>query len=111
MEQPFPKRPIFSCEADSFVIMDAEEAANLLRHGHAEPWITLRCGQGNIFETRPQQVLQHQGGQVTVACADGSTVQLDFEDDTANRTTAEGEFVYRGTVHQGNDGLGYLRLR
>ena len=41
---------------------------------------------------------------------EGGTVHIDFEDGTARKVTADGEFVYMGSIDERNDGMGYIAV-
>ena len=111
VQSDFPKRPFFDCGAESFDVYDAQQAAEFMRGGSAEPWLSIRCGSGNIFESKPQRVVKQQGLVVSVACADGSVVHLDFGSGVVLKETGGTVFRYRGDVQEGNFGRGYMRER
>jgi hypothetical protein len=75
------------------------------------PVLKLAVGTGNIFEQRPVRVTSQSGLDVTVECAGGDVVHLDFKELTARKTSTEGEFLYRGGIEDGNAGLGFLSAR
>ena len=109
MESDIPEHLVFNCGAEAFSIYDAREAQSLMRSGHGQPWLELRCRPGNVFEGRPLRVVSHSGNKVSVACSDGATVHLDLDNGVAAKELDGTRFRYRGGLEQGNDGLGYIR--
>ena len=108
MEPGIPERMVFDFNADSFCIYDAQEAQSLVRSGRGHPWLELRCGAGNIFESRPVRVVSHQQSRVSVQCADGAIVHLDLEEGTVRKEVGSRLFQYLGTIEEGNGGRGYI---
>ncbi len=108
MERGIPQRMVFNCDAEAFSIDAAQEIRSLVRSGRGEPWLELRCGQGNIFESRPVRVVSHRESAVSVQCADGAIVHLDLEDGTVRKEMGSRFFQYLGTIQEGNEGRGYI---
>lgn len=108
MEPGIPQRMVFNCEAEGFSIYDAQEIRSLVRSGHGEPWLELRCGPGNIFESRPVRVVSHRESAVSVECADGAVVHLDLGEGTVRKEVGSRFFQYLGTIEEGNAGRGYI---
>ena len=108
-ESLLPRRPFFSCEETAFSIVDAEAMRQAITQGPITAVFTLRVGPGNIFEHRPRRVTAHQGLIVTVECDGGTTVIIDFDEESALAKTTEGEFRYLGGIDEGNDGKGFIR--
>lgn len=106
-----PEHPFYSCEEDCFLVADGSQMGTAAAILALEPLLKLMVGEGNIFERRPVTVLSKEGPQVSVECQGGETVHIDFDALTASKTTADGEFLYRGGLEDGNDGMGYLRAR
>ncbi|MDO8751261.1 MAG: hypothetical protein Q7K03_08980 [Dehalococcoidia bacterium] len=108
MERGIPERMVFNCEAEGFSIYDAQEIRNLVRSGRGEPWLELRCGPGNIFESRPVRVVGHRESTVSVQCADGAVVHLDLEEGTVRKEVGNRLLQYLGVIQEGNEGRGYI---
>ena len=106
-----PAKPFFSCEADCFILADGERMGSAAAVLAAEPLLKLDVGAGNVFERRPVRVTERDGLRVAVECEGGETVHLDLREFTARKTTPEGEFLYRGGMEDGNEGLGFIRAR
>ncbi len=104
-----PKKVLFSCTEDEFVIVDAEEAKRTMGYGRTEPWMSFKRGPGNVIETTPKKVIHWQGDEVAVECEDG-TVHIDFAEGTARKETSVKELRYMGGIDQRNDGLGYIAV-
>ncbi|MFH1141841.1 MAG: hypothetical protein V1724_09335 [Chloroflexota bacterium] len=85
---------------------DTEPGVPTCRDG--EPWLELRCGPGNIFESRPVRVVSHRESAVSVQCADGAIVHLDLEEGTVRKEVGSRFFQYLGTIEEGNAGGGYI---
>lgn len=102
-----PAKPFFNCAPGEFIIVDAAAAGSALLQGTAEPWMSFKCGDGNVIDSPPRRVTERSGDRVSVEC-EGGTVQIDFAEGNARKTTPEGEFVYMGTLEDRNDGRGYL---
>lgn len=109
MERALSQQLVFSCEAGSFLVYDAEEAKAFVRHGAGRPFLALQAGPGNIFESAPKRVVNQTTSSVSVQCADDSIVHLDFDQETAKKETLQGRFVYCGGLEDGNAGQGYMR--
>ena len=106
-----PEHPFYSCEEDCFLVADGSQMGTAAAILALEPLLKLMVGEGNIFERRPLKVTEKEGLQVSVECAGGESVHIDFDSLTARKTTPDGEFLYRGGLEDGNDGMGYLRAR
>ena len=106
-----PEHPFYSCEEDCFLVADGSQMGTVSAVLALEPLLKLMVAEGNIFERRPVKVLEKDGQQVSVECEGGEVVHIDFDALTARKTTPEGEFLYRGGLEDGNDGMGYLRAR
>ena len=104
-----PPKPFFSCIPEGFVIVDVGEAAKLLSSGSLEPWMDFKHGVDNIIDTVTRKVVSREGDQITVEC-DGGTVRIDFAEGQARKVTIDGEFVYRGTLEERNEGRGYIAV-
>ncbi len=111
MASEIPARMIFSCDEEAFLIFDAQTTRALLRSGEAEPWLELRCGPGNAMEARPLRVVGQEQTKVSVQCDDDSVVHLDLGEGEIFKEAGGVTYRYRGDLSQGNDGLGYIRLR
>jgi hypothetical protein len=109
MERVLSQQLVFSCEAGSFLVYDSAEARSFLRHGAGRPLLMLRAGPGNIFESAPKRVVSQTTTSISVQCADGSVVHLDFDQETAKKETPQGTFRYCGDLEDGNAGQGYMR--
>ncbi len=107
-DAPFPQRPFFSCGTDEFLVIDRSDMGALLRGGEVTPWMRLEVGPGNVLEATPRSVVEHSGTSVVVDCEDG-VLELDFYDETARKTTANGDrVVYLGGLDEANDGKGWI---
>ncbi len=106
-----PEHPFYSCEEDCFLVADGSQMGTVSAVLALEPLVKLMVGEGNIFERRPVRVLNKDAQQVSVECEGGEIVHIDFDALTASKTTPQGEFLYRGGLEDGNDGMGYLRAR
>lgn len=106
-----PEKPFFSCDDDGFAIADGA----LMRSGagllSVEPLLHLKVGEGNVFEQRPRKVSSWEGRIVEIECDDGTTIVLDFDAMAARKRTADGEFIYRGDLEDGNGGKGFIKAR
>lgn len=109
MDQTLPKQLVFSCEAGAFLVYDSEEAKNFLRYGNGVPFLAFKVGPGNIFEASPKRVLQHTSSVVSVQCADGVIVHLDLDEETAQKETPQGKYLFCGGLTEGNSGQGYIK--
>ncbi|MEE2701297.1 MAG: hypothetical protein VX800_03840 [Chloroflexota bacterium] len=111
MENTFPATPVYSCEGGNFEVYDGNEIREqIARRDHAKPWMILRSGVGNIFESVPKQIVKEHPMAVAVECWDTVVIHLDFEEGTAHKDSLEGKFMYRGSLEDGNDGQGYIRM-
>ncbi|MBI2856554.1 MAG: hypothetical protein HYX93_06890 [Chloroflexi bacterium] len=108
-ELGLPARPFFSCTPEEFVVVDAEAAKSALRSGFMEPWMKFERGDGNVIDSVPHRVASQQEDVVAVEC-EGATVYIDFAEGRARKVTSQGEFVYRGTLEERNEGRGYIPL-
>ena len=106
-----PEHPFYGCEEDCFVVADGSQMGTVSAVLALEPLLKLMVGEGNIFECRPVKVAEKDEQQVSVECENGEVVHIDFDSLTASKTTPQGEFLYRGGLEDGNDGMGYLRAR
>lgn len=106
-----PEHPFYSCEEDCFLVADASQMGTAAAVLALEPLLRLTVGEGNIFEQRPVIVTEKEGLQVSVECEGGEVVHIDFDALTASKTTPQGEFLYRGGLEDGNDGMGYFPAR
>jgi hypothetical protein len=104
-----PAKPFFNCNPEGFVIVDAGSAKDLLNSGSLEPWMEFKHGTNNVIDTVPRKVVSREGNEVTVEC-EGGTVRIDFAEGQARKVTAEGEFVYLGTLEERNEGRGYMAV-
>ena len=106
-----PEHPFYSCEADCFLVADGSQMGTAAAILALEPLLKLMVGEGNVFERRPVQVVEKGGTGVSVECDGGEVVHIDFDALTARKTTPQGEFLYRGGLEDGNDGMGYFPAR
>ena len=106
-----PERPFYSCEQDCFLVADGSQMGTAAAILALEPLLKLMVGEGNIFERRPVQVAEKDGARVSVECEGGDVVHIDFDALTARKTTPAGDFLYRGGLEDGNDGMGYFPAR
>ena len=106
-----PEHPFYSCEEDCFLVADGSQMGTAAAILALEPLLKLMVGEGNIFERRPVKVAEKDGQQVSVECESGEIVHIDFDALTARKTTPKGEFLYRGGLEDGNDGMGYFPAR
>ena len=106
-----PENPFFSCDEDGLSVVDADEMRDGMALRTIEPVLKLTVGERNAFERRPRRVAGREGDVVTIECDDDVTVLLDFHELTVRSLTPEGEFVYRGGLEEGNDGLGFVPAR
>ncbi len=106
-----PENPFFSCNADSFAILDGSKKQATRASLVIEPIFKLSVGPGNVFEHRPLRVIEHEEHLVTVECEGGETVYLDFHDLKARKEGPRGGWVYKGPLDEGNDALGFLPAR
>ena len=105
-----PEQPFFSCEEDNFSIADGAVMRTDLRFANLEALLRLDVGEGNVFEQRPRSA-SREGSIVSVECDGDETVELDFDELAARKTTPEGEFVYKAGLDEANAGRGWLRMR
>lgn len=113
MEEEFvlPKKPFFACDEDGFSIVDGALMQGTLDLLQVEPILKLHVGHGNVFEQRPVKITSRDGDVVTVECEGGVVVRLDFGDMLARVVRPDGEFLYKGGLEDGNDGLGFISAR
>ena len=104
-----PARPFFNCTPDGLTILDAANASSLLQADSMVPWMVFTKGQGNIIDSTPRRLASRSAERIAVEC-EGGTVHIDFEDGTARKVTADGEFVYMGSIDERNDGMGYIAV-
>ena len=104
-----PARPFFNCTPEGLTILDAANASSLLRAESMVPWMEFAKGQGNMIDSTPRKLASRDGDSIAVEC-DGCTVHIDFEAGTARKVTADGEFVYMGSIEERNDGMGYIAV-
>ena len=104
-----PARPFFNCTAERLTILDAANASSLLRADSAVPWMVFTNGPGNVIDSTPRRAASRGGETVSVEC-EGGTVHIDFEAGTARKVTADGEYVYMGSIEDRNDGMGYIAV-
>jgi hypothetical protein len=107
-EWELPQKPFFSCEATAFTVIDGDLLRRSLGQGPLTPVFRFQVAPGNLFEHQPRTVIEHDAGKVRVACDNGATVHLDFGSGTARVHTTEGEFLYRGGLEEGNEGMGFI---
>jgi hypothetical protein len=106
-----PEKPFFSCDADAFSVADGALMRSASSIVNIQPVITLQVGPNNVFEQRPRKVVGREGDVVIVECDGGERVMLDFDALAARKQTPQGEFVYRGGLDDGNEGLGWMSAR
>ena len=104
-----PARPFFNCTPEGLTILDAANASSLLRADSVEPWMVFTKGQGNMIDSTPRKLASRSGARIAVEC-EGGTVHIDFDAGSARKVTADGEFVYMGSVEERNDGMGYIAV-
>ena len=104
-----PARPFFNCTAEGLTVLDAADANSLLRPESVVPWMVFMKGPGNMIDSTPRRAASRGGDRVEVECDDG-TVHIDFEAGSARKVTADGEFVYMGSIEDRNDGMGYIAV-
>ncbi len=104
-----PARPFFNCTPDGLTILDAANASSLLQADSMVPWMVFTNGPGNIIDSTPRRLASRSGERISVEC-EGGTVHIDFDDGTARKVTADGEFVYMGSIDERNDGMGYIAV-
>ena len=110
-DAPFPARPFYSCDADGLTVIDQAEMPQLLRGGDVDPWLRLEAGPGNVIDGVPLKVETQEGARITVRCENG-TIEIDFEEETARKTDADGRlYVYMGPLDEANAGNGWMPLR
>jgi hypothetical protein len=105
----FPTQPFFSCEANTFSVLDKANIRQNLLKGDITPLIEFRVGLNNIFEQPPEKVVRHQEHFVTVQCRDGTFIWLDFESGIAQKHNEDGVFRYMGSLEEGNVGKGFIK--
>ena len=106
-----PEHPFYSCDEDCFVVADGAQRGDGAFVLSLDPLLTLQVGDGNIFERRPLKVAEKDGARISVECEGSEMVHIDFAALTAGKTTPQGEFLYRGGLEDGNDGMGFIRAR
>jgi len=102
-----PARPFFTCNREGLTIVDTSQANAAMRSGAFEPWMVFEHGEGNVIDSVPRKVASWDRSRLAVEC-EGGTVHIDFEYGTARKTTAEGEFIYMGSIDERNEGMGYI---
>jgi hypothetical protein len=110
-EFTLPSRPFFACDEDGFSVVDGSLMKSTLDFLRIEPALKLRVGRGNVFEHRPLKIASRDGDVVSVECEGGVVVRLDFGDMLARVVRPDGEFLYKGGLEDGNDGLGFISAR
>lgn len=110
-EFTLPSRPFFACDEDGFTVVDGALMRGTLDFIRIEPALKLEVGPGNVFEHRPVKIASRDGDVVTVECEGGVVVRLDFGDMLARVVRPDGEFLYKGGLEDGNDGLGFISAR
>ena len=106
-----PERPFFSCDEDSFSVVDGALMRNATGMGTIQPVLKLQVGPGNVFEQRPLRVARREGDVVSVECANGVTVHLDFSELAARVERPDGQFLYMAGLDEGNKGRGFMAGR
>lgn len=106
-EDPFPQSPFFSCEADSFRIVDKARFSQVVT-GKESPWLTLSVAESNVMHSKPVRVTSHQDFSVEIECEVGA-LKLDIESESARKVDGAGkEWVYRGGLEEANAGMGWM---
>lgn len=104
---PIPSKPFFSCEPNSFRIVDQARFSQVVT-GKEEPWLTLSVAESNVMHSKPVRVTSHQGDKIEIECESGS-LRLDMESESARKVDPAGrEWVYCGGLDEANSGLGWM---
>ena len=111
LELPFPEKPFFSCAPSEMQVIDQADMGEMLRGGSVVPWMRFLVGEGNILESEPVNATSSDARTVQIDCG-AATVKIDFFDETAQRTGADGvKMIYMGGLSEANDAQGWIPAR
>ncbi len=111
LDSPFPEKPCVSCSPSEMQVIDQADMGEMLRGGSVVPWMRFLVGEGNILESEPVNATSGDARTVQVVCSD-ATVKIDFFDETARRTGADGvTMMYLGGLNEANAGRGWIPAR